>query len=105
MLRYIEENSGECRSRMLLRYFGEEAAKNCGICDVCCRKSERPLPEDEKEALRKHILAQLQDGPRNAYELDLAGFNSNLFEEVIDSLRASGEISFDGPMLKLARQS
>ncbi len=28
-------NDHECRSRQLLRYFGEEAAEDCGRCDVC----------------------------------------------------------------------
>ena len=100
MLTYIRMDSDCCRSRMLLRYFGEESEQDCGICDVCTRRKERKVSsEDEKEALRKHILAQLQQGPRNSYDLDLSGFNPNLLEEVIDSLRASGEISFDGPLL------
>ena len=104
MLKYIEEDSSECRSRMLLRYFGEEAEQDCGICDVCCRRDEHPMPMDEKEALRQHILAQLHEGPLDAYELDLSGFNPNLFEEVIDRMRVDGEISFDGPLLLASRR-
>ena len=99
MLQYIRMDGNCCRSRMLLRYFGEEAEQDCGICDVCRRKAEKTLPENEKEALRRHILDQLQEGPRNSYELDLAGFNPNLLEDVIDRMRAAEEITFDGPML------
>ena len=99
MLQYIEENSSTCRSRMLLRYFGEEAERDCGICDVCVQSKPQLLPEDEKEGLRKHIRAQLYDGPRNVYDLDLAGFDSNLFESVIDRMRAAGEVYLEGPLL------
>ena len=106
MLEYAEEDGNCCRSRMLLRYFGEEAECDCGICDVCIRKREEPsLHADEKEALRKHILEQLREGPRNSYELDLGGFNPAILEEVIDGMRASGEISLDGPLLVSAKIS
>ena len=99
MLRYAEEGSDCCRSRQLLHYFGEEAEKDCGICDVCTGRKPQPQPEDAYEALRNHILGQLRQGPRSAFDLDLAGFNPNLLEEVIDRMRAAGEISFDGPLL------
>ena len=99
MLQYADADSTCCRSRMLLRYFGEEMTQDCGICDVCTQMKHQPASEEEKEALRRHILDQLQEGPRNSYDLDLAGFNPNLLEEVIDRMRATGEISFDGPML------
>ena len=113
MLKYAEEESNCCRSRMLLRYFGEEADHDCGICDVCIRRNEGLLQPAEdkqgstivKEALRNHILSQLREGPRNAYDLDLAGFNPAFLEEVIDGMRASGEIAFDGPLLVIAKPS
>ncbi len=34
MLEYAE-TTNQCRSRMLLRYFGEETTHECGQCDVC----------------------------------------------------------------------
>ena len=99
MLKYAEADSTICRSRMLLRYFGEEATQDCGICDVCAQRKHQPASEDEKEALRKHILAQLQEGPRKSYDLDLVGFDANILEEVIDRMRSAEEITFDGPLL------
>ncbi len=37
MLRYAE-NDSECRSTILERYFGDEKAEPCGVCDICLRK-------------------------------------------------------------------
>ena len=99
MLRYAEEGSGRCRSRQLLEYFGEEAEQDCGICDVCTGRGRQPQSQDAAEALRGHILRQLRQGPCNAFDLDLAGFDAALFEAVIDQMRAAGEVSFEGPLL------
>lgn len=62
MTEYVTE-TGECRSRFLLRYFGQTESADCGGCDVCrMRKSgertvsllreflSRPLPEDNASA-------------------------------------------------------
>jgi len=51
----------QCRSRMLLRYFGEKSLHDCRQCDVCL---ERQGTETNKEALgnaTQAILALLAD--------------------------------------------
>lgn len=45
MLEYVSETS-ECRSRYLLRYFGQTEAADCGTCDVCrARRAAAPVHE------------------------------------------------------------
>ncbi|MFA5325230.1 MAG: ATP-dependent DNA helicase RecQ [Bacteroidales bacterium] len=34
IIAFVEEDK-ECRSKVLLKYFGQEKSKSCGICDVC----------------------------------------------------------------------
>ena len=48
MIAYAENNS-ECRSRQLLRYFGETQSCDCGVCDVCIakKKTSRNRLDDE----------------------------------------------------------
>jgi len=48
MIDYVEEED-ECRSRRLLRYFGQSDSKDCGNCDIC-----RGNPEREALERRRH---------------------------------------------------
>ena len=56
MEEYVTSES-VCRSRMLLRYFGEKNEHNCKQCDVCLNRHETDcLPEDSFREMRKQIL-------------------------------------------------
>ena len=44
MIEFIKEE-GECRSRYLLRYFGQDESEDCGSCDIC-RAKRSVLRED-----------------------------------------------------------
>jgi ATP-dependent DNA helicase RecQ len=59
MIGYIENNM-ECRSRYLLRYFGENSSADCGACDVCIRKQQSPLTPKAFSAIAKKILHLLE---------------------------------------------
>ncbi len=53
MISYVERTD-ECRSVMLLGYFGEKDGRKCGKCDVCLAKAGR------KPARRKAIAAEVR---------------------------------------------
>ena len=62
--------TNQCRSRMLLRYFGEESRHDCGHCDICLeRRGEYPDKESMEQA-GEQIVRRLEDGlPHSVSEL------------------------------------
>ena len=62
MINYAQ-NDNVCRSRQLLRYFGETSSKDCGRCDVyLAHKREN---KEEVKSLKKAILELLEDGKKH----------------------------------------
>lgn len=64
MRRYVVSEE-ECRSRMLLAYFGEADAAPCGGCDVC----RRGRAKSDEALLRERIMALLRARPMRADQL------------------------------------
>ncbi|PVZ05733.1 RecQ family ATP-dependent DNA helicase [Porphyromonas loveana] len=62
-LHYIEEEN-DCRSRMLLAYFGEQQSHNCKLCDVCLRRKDGKLLQHEVDDLLRFLAERLtEDSP------------------------------------------
>jgi ATP-dependent DNA helicase RecQ len=59
----------QCRSQMLLKYFGEKNAPRCGRCDICLERNKMNLNEMEFEQIRNKIQELLQTRPMTLAEL------------------------------------
>ena len=86
----------ECRSRLLLKYFGETKTHDCGICDYCRNKSNYTLSAEEYIAIRSVVIDQLKEGPKKTYEINTAGINIHKLNKALDQMRANEEIANDG---------
>ena len=104
MEEYVTSES-VCRSRMLLRYFGEKNEHNCKQCDVCLNRHETDcLPEDSFREMRKQILELLTRkslppaGIANAIEAEREDIS-----RVIQYLLEEGELKMQDGMLHIAK--
>lgn len=55
----------ECRSRILLAYFGEKISNNCGLCDICITHSGEHTGENEINDAKSKITTLLSDGQKH----------------------------------------
>lgn len=68
MLEYVSETS-ECRSRYLLRYFGQTETADCGTCDVC-RARRAALPARTLQQMTRRKLIEYIDEKDGEYSLE-----------------------------------
>jgi ATP-dependent DNA helicase RecQ len=58
VLDYAQEENN-CRSQMLLSYFGEKDTQPCGKCDICLKKKETQISTEDFELIRQAIQEAL----------------------------------------------
>lgn len=68
MLEYVSETS-ECRSRYLLRYFGQTETADCGTCDVC-RARRAAVPARTLQQMTRRKLIEYIDEKDGEYSLE-----------------------------------
>ena len=59
VIEYITDDR-HCRSRLLLRYFGEAHTTDCRRCDVCLRRTRSGLAQWELSAVREALIDRLR---------------------------------------------
>ena len=90
MLEYVSETS-ECRSRYLLRYFGQTETTDCGTCDVCRARRASAPPRTLQQMTRRELIEYIK-GKDGEYSLEeiVAEFDNpskNYSPDYLDILR------------------
>jgi ATP-dependent DNA helicase RecQ len=67
VLEFVKDTEN-CKSKLILNYFGENSNVNCGICSYCIGEKK---PEIETEDLRELILSLLKVAPLNSREIQI----------------------------------
>ncbi len=70
---YYAETAHKCRSRILMEYFGQTNAQDCGQCDVCKANSQQDAPEKylnqiKNAGLHKFTLPELTEKTGKSFE-------------------------------------
>ena len=102
MIAYATE--GEvCRSRQLLRYFGEQTSSDCGQCDVCrAHRKETDADKDADALAREHILSLMTDGRQHHIaELHSLQLPKERIDSALAYLIGEEKISVKGGFLKV----
>ena len=95
-------NDAVCRSRQLLRYFGEEDSHDCRQCDVCLSQSHRKASMSVKSAEAQAILNLLSDGkPHPITELRGIQLPTDSLNAALEYLLQEEHIAIDDGFLKI----
>ncbi len=87
-------NTQSCRTRQLVKYFGEQLDENCGICDVCAAQKKAGLtPERFAEIAAKLQTILMQGGADAATLSSSLKVTAKELNTVIDFLCEAGKIA------------
>ncbi|MCR4852095.1 MAG: RecQ family ATP-dependent DNA helicase [Prevotella sp.] len=90
-------NDHICRSRQLLRYFGETRSTDCGQCDVCLNHREDDRTQAQLDRICQHILDLLADKlPHNVTELEALPFSTEQISTALKHLVNEEHIRVQG---------
>lgn len=62
-------NSNDCRSVQLLKYFGENIKKRCGKCDVCSSRNKTNVSNIEYQNISDDVISELREDSMPVYDV------------------------------------
>ena len=62
----------QCRSKILLHYFGEKGASDCGKCDICLDKKQQDMRSSDMEKLIQTVLNKINEKEMTFNEISAA---------------------------------
>ena len=96
------ENDDVCRSRQLLKYFGEERFADCGQCDVCLAHSKRPSSASQKAAVEAAIRGLLADKrPHPVTDLGRLAYDRDIIKETLEFLISEEAVAVSDGTIRL----
>lgn len=96
------KNDNVCRSKQLLRYFGETDAKDCLHCDACLERADTPNNSSAIDDIKLQIKDLLKDKAQHPIsELNSLVVPKKQLDEALHSLVDEEEIKIDGSYLSL----
>lgn len=90
-------NTNSCRSKLLLEYFNEFGAEDCGVCDICSQKNKSRLELEKYLHLQSEIKVKVIEKPQSPTELFeyFSQLNSEIFVALIRDMLQEGELKYD----------
>lgn len=90
---YVTE-SKSCRGKFIAVYFGDAAAKDCGMCDNCLRNRSTELTQEEFASIHERIVSALPADTKSLLQ-QLNGIKKEKAWQVINFLQAENKLSID----------
>lgn len=94
---YYARQTQECRSRVILKYFGEADGLPCGVCDVCLERSKKEMPQERFNSIYKEIenALVLTSLTPEALHRKLSAFPTAEIQQVVQYLLKNEIIEFN----------
>ena len=103
MLKYASSTT-KCRSRLLLEYFGQTDAEDCGHCDVCVRRKHSGKSAESETSIEEQIRSLLADGAWHGIkELNGLSANRTKIDHTFQAMLEEEEVEVCGSKMRIKR--
>ena len=101
-MQHYATNDDICRSRQLLRYFGELQTKDCAHCDVCLEHQADQFADKRLAPVRQQLIALLSDNlPHPITELKSLAIPQRQLDAALQYLISEERILSENGILRL----